>query len=112
MEITHSICPKGPDTTTTHHMVPIGGTLACVYCEEPMSKLVKAIVEELTIESITLPLNSREAVMCDYCKLEDGKNVRAVVDTKSKGGPWAYMCESHNERYGCGIAGLTNQVNV
>ena len=31
---------------------------------------------------------------CDYC------NRQATVDAKTIYGPWAYMCDEHNEMYG------------
>lgn len=64
------------------------------------------------METAVFAVTTVETVMCDYCQLEDGKSVPAVVDTKSKGGPWAYMCERHNTEYGCGIGSLTNKVNI
>lgn len=39
---------------------------------------------------------------CDIC------GDPATVDTKTITGQWAYLCDSHNNAYGCGIAGLTN----
>jgi len=41
---------------------------------------------------------------CDFCD-QEGKQVPAKVDSKTKQGPWANMCEKHNKLHGCGKLG-------
>jgi len=40
---------------------------------------------------------------CDYCKLLTHTLKAAVVDGKTKDGPWAYMCEEHFRDFGVGL---------
>lgn len=37
---------------------------------------------------------------CDFC------NAAAIVDGKTRMGPWAYMCQMHFDKYGCKTTGL------
>jgi len=46
-----------------------------------------------------------EIPLCDFCQ-SDWPNpcaTPAVLDGKTKLGPWANMCEAHNKRYGIGL---------
>jgi len=38
-------------------------------------------------------------------KPEDPDARDAVYDGKTRGGPWAFMCEEHWQTFGCGILG-------
>lgn len=41
---------------------------------------------------------------CDICEFVDGtKGITAHFDGKTKGGPWANMCETHFVMYGVGL---------
>lgn len=42
---------------------------------------------------------------CDFC------NEEAVVDGKTKLGPWAYMCRRHFATYGIDMPGMYTQLN-
>ena len=39
---------------------------------------------------------------CDFCA-KDGRTVPAMIDGKTKMGPWANMCNKHYARYGIGL---------
>lgn len=43
---------------------------------------------------------------CDICAMQNIKRP-ARVDAKTKQGPWAYLCSSHEKTYGTGNPGLT-----
>ena len=40
---------------------------------------------------------------CDICLILDRKKVPAVVDAKTKKGPWVNMCQTHFDAYGLGF---------
>lgn len=47
---------------------------------------------------------------CDLCT-QDGMTTAAVVDGKTRIGPWAYMCGRHFRSYGLGLGlGLGQQL--
>ena len=47
-------------------------------------------------------VNVPEFPPCDFCKRE-GRQRPAQYDGKTVFGPWAYMCETHYQRYGIGL---------
>lgn len=40
---------------------------------------------------------------CDYCLAESDTKVPAVIDGKTRSGPWANMCQWHYEVNGIGL---------
>lgn len=43
---------------------------------------------------------------CDFC------NKPAIVDGKTKGGPWAYMCERHFKSTGIDKPGFYSKIDA
>lgn len=48
---------------------------------------------------VTVP----ELPLCDFCKIDDSRDVPAQYDGKTTLGPWAYMCNAHFIEYGAGL---------
>lgn len=42
---------------------------------------------------------------CDFCERE------AVYDTKTKAGPWAYVCAKHFLQHGSNVKGLFSELS-
>ena len=45
---------------------------------------------------------SSTITVCDFC-YQERKRTEAVIDGKTKLGPWANMCEAHFKKYGVGL---------
>jgi len=50
----------------------------------------------------TFTVQVNEYPNCDFCRL-NGVKCHALVDGKTKLGPWAFMCLPHHERVGIGL---------